>query len=101
FAHGADFHWNETLRVAVQPLMDRYKIEFAFSMADPLTIERALRKLEQRGAKTAIIVSANSTSNSFRPAIEYLTGLDIEDQQTRQNKNSHSGQGHHGISSKP
>lgn len=104
FAHGADFHWNETLRVAVQPLMDRYKIEFAFSMADPLTIERALRKLEQRDAKTAIIVSANATSNSFRPVIEYLTGLDIEDQQAQQHTNGHGGhggQGYHGTLGKP
>lgn len=102
FAHGSDFHWNENLRIAVQPLMDRYHIEFAFSMADPITIERALRKLEQRGAKAAIIVSAYATNNSFRPEIEYLTGLDIENYpagpSTPENKNGH---GHHGKYSQP
>jgi sirohydrochlorin ferrochelatase len=104
FAHGSDFHWNENLRIAVQPLMDRYKIEFAFSMADPLTIERALRKLEQRGAKAAIIVSAYATNSSFRPEIEYLTGLDIEDQQAQHragDSGGHGGHGHHGESSQP
>ncbi|SFI32575.1 hypothetical protein [Nitrosomonas sp. Nm34] len=32
--HGADFDWNEQMREAVQPLMNRYQIEFVFSMAD-------------------------------------------------------------------
>lgn len=96
FAHGADFHWNENLRTAVQPLTDRYKIEYAFSMADPFTIERALRKLEQRGAQTAIVVSAYATSHSFRQEISYLTGLDIENQQDSHDSNKGSGHGHHG-----
>lgn len=102
FAHGADFHWNENLRTAVEPLMDRYKIEFAFSMADPVTIERALRKLEQRGAKAAVIVSAYATSNSFRQEIEYLMGMDIKNQEIqletrKQSKHDH----HHGKADKP
>ncbi len=104
FAHGSDFHWNENLRIAVQPLMDRYKVEFAFSMADPITIERAVRKLEQRGAKTAVIVSAYATSTSFRTDIERLVGLDIEDLQAQRdarNHNGHDGHGHHGKPGTP
>ncbi|MCW5619385.1 MAG: cobalamin biosynthesis protein CbiX [Nitrosomonas sp.] len=104
FAHGSDFHWNENLRIAVQPLMDRYKVEFAFSMADPITIERALRKLEQRDAKAVVIVSAYATSTSFRTDIERLVGLDIEDQSVQHSANGHGGHdghGHHGKSSKP
>lgn len=102
FAHGSDFHWNENLRTAVQPLMERYLVEFAFSMADPGTIERALRKLEQRGAKTAIIVSAYATGSSFRKEIEQLTGLDFENrragQATPDNPGKHTDHGHHGKS---
>jgi sirohydrochlorin ferrochelatase len=104
FAHGADYHWNENLRTAVRPLMDRYKVEFAFSMADPITIERALRRLEQRGAKAAVIVSAYATGNSFREEIERLTGLDIDNQQIQHSIGSHGGHGHGhhgGISDKP
>lgn len=106
FAHGSDFHWNENLRTAVQPLIDRYRIEFAFSMADPLTIEHALHKLEQRGAKAAIIVSAFATKNSFRKEIAHLVGIDIEDHQAEQNiANSDTQNGHgkhgHGESGKP
>ncbi|MEO7559572.1 MAG: CbiX/SirB N-terminal domain-containing protein [Nitrosospira sp.] len=77
-SHGSDFNWNETMREAVQPLMKQYKIEFAFSMADQPTIERALRKLEQRGAKAAVIVRVFAMEGSFRGPIERMTGLDIE-----------------------
>lgn len=100
FAHGADFHWNESLRTAVAPLLNRYKIEYAFSMADPATIERALRKLEQRGAQSAIVVSAYATHNSFRQEISHLTGLDVENPQTPPAISS-GGHGHHGHSSMP
>lgn len=77
-SHGSDFNWNETMREAVQPLMKRYKIEFAFSMADQSTIERAIRKLEQRGAKAAIILRVFAMENSFRKSVERMSGLDIE-----------------------
>src|SRR3546814_3528093 len=40
-AHGADWHWNQTLRETVRPLERQYRIEYAFSMADQATIERA------------------------------------------------------------
>ncbi|MXS85888.1 cobalamin biosynthesis protein CbiX [Nitrosomonas sp. HPC101] len=99
FAHGSDFHWNENLRTAVQPLMNRYKIEFAFSMADPLTIERALRKLEQRGAKAAVIVSAYATKNSFRKEITRMVGMDIEAHQADQHTAHGHAQDGHGASS--
>lgn len=93
-AHGSNFIWNEQMREAVQSLMDRYKIEFAFSMADPLTIERAIRKLEQRDAKAAIIVRVFAMEKSFRHDIEQMVGLDIE------NKNfavvEHPGLAEHG-----
>ncbi|MDL1865217.1 cobalamin biosynthesis protein CbiX [Betaproteobacteria bacterium PRO5] len=95
FAHGSDFHWNENLRVAVESLMKRYKIEFAFSMADPYTIERALHKLEQRGAKAAIVVSAFASRSSYRNEIGYLSGLDIENQDDH-TPDSNSGHGSHG-----
>src|SRR5690606_10285585 len=98
FAHGADYHCIESLRETVQLLDNGYKIEFAFARADPLTIEHALRKLEQRGAKAAVIVSAYATRNSFRSEIEHLIGMDIEDYQAEQNTGSdtHGGHSKHG-----
>ena len=55
-AHGSDYHWNETMRQAVAPLGQRYRIEPAFSMADPVVIERAVRRLEARGARFIVIL---------------------------------------------
>lgn len=77
-SHGSDFHWNQSMREAVQPLMDDYKIEFAFSMADQATIERAIRKLEKRGARAAVIVRMFAMEESFRGAVERMAGLDVE-----------------------
>ena len=91
-AHGSDFNWNETMREAVQPLMKDYKIEFAFSMADQPTIERAIRKLEQRGARAAVIVRVFGTEQSFRKDIEHMAGLDIEAE--TQDHTAHAGHGH-------
>ena len=101
-SHGSDFNWNETMRDAVQPLMKRYKIEFAFSMADQWTIERAIRKLEQRGAKAAIIVRVFAMEESFRGSIERMAGLDIEGA-AQDASGTHVGHGHdgHGASTIP
>ncbi|SDY94213.1 sirohydrochlorin chelatase [Nitrosomonas sp. Nm33] len=91
-AHGSTFDWNEQLREAVQSLMNRYKIEFAFSMADQFTIERAIRKLEQRRAKAAIIVRVFALEESFRHEIERMVGLDIENKvQNISEHDAHSG----------
>lgn len=95
-AHGSSFIWNEQMREAIQPLMDHYLVEFAFSMADPLTIERAIRKLERRGAKAAIIVRVFALEDSFRQNIERMVGLDIENPSTT-DLDAHAGHGHHGT----
>ncbi len=100
-SHGSDFNWNETMREAVQPLMERYKIEFAFSMADQATIERALRRLEQRGARAAVIVRVFAMEDSFRKNIERMAGLDIE-RGVQDAFDAHAGHGHghgHGAAS--
>lgn len=91
-AHGSDFNWNETMREAVEPLAKHYKFEFAFSMADQPTIERAIRKLEQRGAQAAVIVRVFGTEESFRQDVERMTGLDIE--AGSQDHGAHAGHGH-------
>lgn len=99
-AYGADFNWNEQMREAAQLLMNRYQIEFVFSMADQSTIERAIRKLERRGAKAAIIVRIFVMEKSFRREIERMVGLDIENKAQKTSVHEvHGGQGfvQHGI----
>lgn len=77
-AHGSDFHWNETMRQAVQPLEARYPVEYVFSMADQPLVERAVRRLERRGARAAVIVRVFGLASSFKSDVERMIGADIE-----------------------
>jgi sirohydrochlorin ferrochelatase len=76
-AHGSDYHWNETMRQSVSALADRYKIEFAFCMADPPLVERAIRRLEQRGARAVVVVRVFGLAANFRESVERMLGLDV------------------------
>ncbi|MFQ5580916.1 MAG: hypothetical protein ACE5FZ_09910, partial [Nitrospiria bacterium] len=73
--HGSSFNWNETIRKNLKPLLERYKIEYAFSMADPKVIERAVERLEKRGARAIVVVRIFSLAASFREKTEYILGL--------------------------
>lgn len=77
-AHGSDFHWNENMRQAVQPLEARHPVEYVFSMADQPLIERAVRRLERRGVRAAVIVRVFGLASSFKPDVERMIGADIE-----------------------
>lgn len=77
-AHGADFHWNETMRQAGLPLAERYPIEFAFCMADARIVERAVRKLERRGVRAIVVARVFALESSFREEVERMLGLDVE-----------------------
>jgi len=74
-AHGADYNWNETMREAIEPLRSEYITEDAFSMVDPATVERAVRRLEKRGVKAAVLVRIFSLEASFQEQTEYMLGL--------------------------
>lgn len=78
-AHGSDYHWNETMREAITSLTDRYKIEFCCSMADPPLIERAVRRLEQRGARGIVVVRVFGLADSFERNVKRALGLDVEE----------------------
>lgn len=77
-AHGADFHWNERMRAAAAPLAEDYLVEYAFSMGDPVTLQRAVERLVARGAQGVVIVRVFSMANSFLPGIERFIGTGYE-----------------------
>jgi len=97
-AHGSDFHWNETMRNAAAPLADDFLVEYAFSMGDAPSLERAVRRLEQRGAQAVVIVRVFGLERSFRDGIERFIGMDYE--QCREPA-AHQGHGHGGGHSAP
>ncbi len=67
-----------TMREAVGPLDTRYPIEYVFSMADQPLIERAVRRLEKRGARAAVIVRVFGLVPAFRSEVERMIGTNIE-----------------------
>ena len=77
-AHGSDFHWNQTMRDALQPLHAGYVVEYAFSMADRPSVEAALSRLEARGVRSAVIVRVFGRKDSFRATVERMIGMDVE-----------------------
>jgi hypothetical protein len=95
-AHGSDFHWNETMLQALVPLAQRFKLEPAFSMADPPVIERAVRRLESRGARVILILRIFGLAASFRDSVERLIGLDVEEGGQPAATQAHAAHGHDG-----
>lgn len=100
-AHGRDFHWNETIRRAVDPLARERPVELAFCMADQPVVERAIRRLEQRGVRAIVIVRVFGLASSFEPEVERMIGLDVEGgERRRQAHGAHHGH-HHGAPAGP
>lgn len=71
--------WNASVLEAVKPLKGTYPLEVAFGMADPETIQEAVRKLEEKGVSEVIVVPLFISSHS--PIIgnsRYILGLQKE-----------------------
>jgi hypothetical protein len=73
--HGSEYNWNETMREGLAPLTDDYTIAEAFSMVDPVVIERAVRDLEAAGKKAAVVVRIFSMESNFQEKAHYVLGL--------------------------
>lgn len=95
-AHGSDHHWNEGMRKAADALAKRYKVEFAFCMADPPLVERAIRRLEARGARGIVVVRVFGLASSFRAGVEHMLGLDVEAADVNAHHAGHGGGHDHG-----
>ncbi len=95
-AHGSDHHWNETMVAAVESLKGRYLLEPALCMADPPVVARAVKRLEQRGAKTIVIVRVFGMEASFRADVERMIGFDVERGGLPKAQGGGGHHGHHG-----
>lgn len=105
-AHGSDWHWNETMRTALRSLETRYKVEYAFSMADAPILERAVRRLDERGVRATVIVRVFGMRDSFKREIEQLIGHDVEADAVHtggrhEHEHADSGHGDHGHGNGP
>ncbi len=88
-AHGADWFWNRDIRHALAPVAAEHRLAWAFSMADPVVVERAVRKLEGEHVRAIVVVRAFSMASSFLPAVKRMLGLDVEG-----TADGHAGGGH-------
>ena len=74
-AHGGSEEWNEYVRKAAEPLGNQYEVEFAWGMANPVTLQKGVQSLEQKGVSEIIAVPL--FISSYSPIIrqtEYLFG---------------------------
>ena len=74
-AHGGSPAWNEGVLAAVEPLRDRHMVEVAFGMADAVTIQQAIRRLEARGVGRIGVVRLFVSGESWYDRTEQILGL--------------------------
>lgn len=76
-AHGSnDTTWNNTIHRVVAPIKKEYKVEVAFGMANSMTMQAGIDKLETAGINEIVVVPL--FVSSYSPIIrqnEYLLGL--------------------------
>ncbi len=73
--HGANQPYNDAVEQVVAPLRSRYRIEMAYGMADPVTISRAVSRLEQQGVGHIVFVRMYAVSPQMKAASDYILGL--------------------------
>lgn len=75
-AHGGGTTWNNMVKEAAKPLTENYPVEYAWGMANYVSLQKAVNKLEERGIEEIIVIPLFISKHSpiFRQA-EYLLGL--------------------------
>ena len=75
-AHGGGEEWNRQVEEAAQPLAEKYPVEFAWGMANYVTLQKGINRLEKQGVTNIIAVPL--FISSYSPIIrqnEYLFGI--------------------------
>jgi sirohydrochlorin ferrochelatase len=90
-AHGGGKVWNGEVAAMLEPLRRDYPLEIAFGMADPNTIQNAVRALEARGVRRIAVVRLFVSGESWYERTEQILGLRRGAQPRR--ADSHAGHG--------
>jgi len=75
-AHGGSDEWNKNVKEAAEPLEALYPVEFSWGMANYVTLQKAIWKLEEK--EVSKIVAVPLFISSYSPIIrqtEYLFGM--------------------------
>jgi len=78
-AHGGGTTWNNMVKEAARPLIEKYPVEFAWGMANYVSLQKAVYALEAEKVEKIIVVPLFISKHSpiLRQA-EYLLGLRTE-----------------------
>ncbi|MBX9897104.1 MAG: hypothetical protein K2Y17_04270 [Qipengyuania sp.] len=74
-AHGGGSEWNREVETMLDPLRRDYRMEIAFGMADPATMQEAVRKLEAQGVSRIAVVRLFISGESWRERTEQILGV--------------------------
>ena len=74
-AHGGSPEWNQQVISAAYPLTKQQEVEVAFGMADPASIQSAVKALAQRGVTRIGVVRLFVSGDSFYDRTEQILGL--------------------------
>lgn len=92
-AHGGGPSWNGEVDKMLEPVRRDYPLELAFGMADPNSMEAAVRRLEAQGVNRIAVVRLFISGDSFRERTEQILGL--RPGAPPKPADGHSGQGAH------
>jgi sirohydrochlorin cobaltochelatase len=74
-AHGGGPAWNGQVEAMLEPVRRDHNLEIAFGMASPDTIQAAVQRLEQRGARRIAVVRLFISGESWRERTEQILGI--------------------------
>lgn len=94
-AHGGGPAWNGQVEAMLEPLRRDYRLEIAFGMATPGTIQAAAERLEARGARRIAVVRLFISGESWLERTEQILGL-RPGAPPRPEGGAHAGHGAHG-----
>jgi len=75
-AHGGGTTWNNMVKQASEPLIDQFPVEYAWGMANFVSLQKAVKALEEKNVERIIVIPLFISKHSpiFRQA-EFLLGL--------------------------
>jgi sirohydrochlorin ferrochelatase len=74
-AHGGSDEWDASVRAATTALSARMPVEIAFGMADAVSLQSAVARLEARGARRIGVVRLFISGDSWLQRTEQILGL--------------------------
>jgi sirohydrochlorin cobaltochelatase len=98
-AHGGDDQWNAEVASALAPVAKDMPLEVAFGMADAVSLQEAVRKLEDRGVQRIGVVRLFVSGESWYERTEQILGVapGAPPKPTGDADSGHAGHGAHGV----